>query len=321
MGVAIDLLTWQSNPNQYKFDWFLDLGSGVKSSLYSWNSGDGFFLCAPSAGGTSYNVQNSASDKWVYIGVGCDFSNRVFMTSARDINGAILNSNIYFAPTEGQSNSVASWDAMRGFFAAGFPSSVSIGNTNVQIQAIKISNIYRTNLFAASPSVAVASSTVFTPETIAPARASNRTVSRSMGYDKDNTITLNVTESYLELTNGSQPISFLMTNLPIGFYTLYIKGTVDALGRTSLPVVWRPCPISFRVWDASSNLLATGKMLYKQGLSPRTAQAFSFHLDHNTANVVAELSIDTNTIEYAQIMSVTLFDPISPQSHICNPHK
>ena len=305
----IGLLNWQSNPQQCSFDFTLDAGWGVKGKMYSWNSGNGFFLSAPHAGGNSYTVQASAADKWIYIGVGCDFSNRLFMTAAREVNGAILNSNINFLPTIGASNSAAAWAAMKSYFSAGMPGTVSIGSNLVQIQAIKISNVYKTGLFSFAPLLATSNSTNWVPSSIDAARTQTRTVTRSIGYPGyNNYVSQPVTESYIELTNGSAPIALRLTNLSIGLYTLYVWGTINEQGRANLPSVWRPCPMSFLAYDTSSNILASGKMLLKQSFSPRRMQAFSFHLDNPTASVTAIFSIPTNVLEYAQITWISLLD-------------
>jgi hypothetical protein len=309
----IGLLDWQSNPQQYSFDFTLDAGWGVFSRLHSWNTGNGSFLAQPYAGGNGYNVQTSAADKWVYIGVGCDFSNHFFCTAARELTGEILNSNIYFAPFPGsQTNSAASWLAMSGFFSQGMPGTVSLGSNLVQIQAVKISNVYRTNLFTIAPLMSTANATNWLPATIAPARTQTRIVTRNVGYPGYyNYVSQPVVESYLELTNGSAPISLQLTNLSVGLYSVYIWGTIDPQGRTNLPVVWRPCPMSFQAYDASSNLLASGKMLLKQSLVPRRMQGFSFHLDQPTASVTATFAIPANAMEYAQILSVNMFNQLA----------
>jgi hypothetical protein len=308
----IGLVDWQSNPQQYSFDLTLDPGWGVYSKIYSWNSGNGFFLSAPHAGGNSYSVQASAADKWVYVGAGCDFSNRLFMTAARELSGAILNSNINFLPAVGASNSAAAWLAMKGYFRAGMPGSVNLGSNLVQVQAIKISNVYKTNLFSFAPLLAAPNATNWVPSTVDAARTQTRTVTRTVGYSGyNNYVSQPVTEPYLELTNGSAPISLQLTNLSIGLYSLYVWGTIDPLGRTSLPIVWRPCPMSFFAYDASSNLLASGKMLLKQSFSPRRMQGFSFHLDKPTTSVTVTFGIPPNALEYAQITWISLFSQMA----------
>jgi hypothetical protein len=310
----IGLLHWESDPQQCLFYFNLDPGFGVESRLYSWNSGNGYFFSQPYAGGNGYTVQASAADEWVYIGVGCDFSNHFFMTAARSASGDILNSNINFASSAGTTNSAAAWAAMQGYFNAGMPGNITFGTNLVQVQAIKISNVYKTNLFSTAPLLPQASPTNWIPATLDSTRATNRIVTRTIGYPGyNNFISEPITESYIELTNGSAPVSIQLTNLSYGLYTFYVWGTIDAQGRTNLPVVWQRCPMRFMASTASTNLM-TAKMPLKQRLYPNRMQGYSFHLDiptNTTTNVAVTFSVDTNAMESAQILWINLFNQMA----------
>ena len=308
----IGLVDWANDTKQCSFDFTLDSSWGAYSKMYSWNSGSGFFLTTAHAGGNGYTIQSRALDKWIYVGVGCNFTNQLLLTFAREIGGAILSSNVQFLPSVGASNSVSAWTAMKGYFSAGMPASVNFGSTLAQVKAVRISNIYRTNVFTYAPAMPGSSSTNWLPSAIDAARAQTRVVTRNVGYPGyQNYIAMQVNEPYIELANGSAPISLQLTNLPIGLYTLYVSGTIDPQGRPSLPVVWRPCPMSFLAYDASSNVIGSGKLLLKQSLVPRLMQGFGFHLDTPSTNVTVRFSIPANAMESAQVMSISLFNQMA----------
>jgi hypothetical protein len=308
----IGLLDWQSNPQQCSFDFTLDPNSGVFSKMYSWNSGNGFFLSGPHAGGNTFTIQASAPDKWVYIGVGCDFGNQLYMTTAREVGGAILNSNINFIPTPGASNSAAAWSAMKGYFNAGLPASVSIGSNLIQIQAIKLSNVYRSNLFTITPLLATANANNWMPATIDPARTQTRAVSRQIGYPGfDNSLPMFVDEAYLPIQPGSAPFFIHLTNVAKGLYTFYLYGQVAPNGRTNLNQVWKPCFMNFAAMDAGGAVLAQGQMPLKQYLLPRRMQGFQFHLDSQTTNVTLTFSVPGTALETPWIQRICQFDDLA----------
>lgn len=308
----IGLLDWENDSVQCNFYFELD-GNGVSSRMYSWNSGNGSFVSGPHAGGNTYTVQASASDKWVYIGVGCDFSNRLYMTAAREVSGAILNSNINFVPTPGQSNSAAAWAAMQGYFSAGMPGSITLGSNLVQIQAIKISNVYKTNLFSIAALLPQANATNWIPATLDPTRATNQTVLRNVGYPGyNNYVSMLVNESYLPVAPGSPSFSIQLTNVPIGLYTYYLFGQIAPNGRTSLNQVWKPCMMNFMATDAGGTILGQGQMPIKEYLSPNNRQmGFQFHLDTQTTNVTLTFSVPTNSVETPWIYWISMFDDLA----------
>jgi hypothetical protein len=307
----IGLVDWENDTAECKFDFSLT-GFGVTSKLDSWNRANGF-MSMPFAGGNGFTIQTSASDKWVYIGVGCDFANHLHLTSAREVTGAILNSNVCFMPTSNnKTNTPAAWLAMEQSFSRGMPASLTLGNALVEIQAIKISNCYRSNLFNVTPLMPLAASNNWIPSALDAARTASQTVPRNVGYPAgyENYRPMPVTESYLELLPGSAPITITLTNQPVGLYSFMVYGQIAPGNRTNLKQVWNPCPMDFAASNGSHELLADGEMLLKQSFFPRRMQGFHVHVDVQT-NVVASFSIPARAMETVWIQQISLVDPLA----------
>jgi len=309
----IGLVDWVNNSVGCQFDFSLDPGFGVKSKIYSWNPGNGSFMEIPYAGGNGYSIQNSAADEWVYIALGCDFVNHLCLTSARNPAGAILNSNINFMPVpSSMTNSPAAWLAMQGYFSTGMPSTLTIGNSLVEIQAIKISNCYRSNIFNMTLVMPLASSNNWIPSTLDPTRTATQMVVRAVGFPQgyQNYIQMPVAETYLQLLPGSPPITITLTNQPLGLYSFMVYGQIAPSNRTSLNQVWNPCPLDFAAYGSSSNLLASGEMLLKQAFDPRRMQGFHVHVDVQDT-VTATFSLPARATETVWIQQISLVDQLA----------
>ncbi|HEY3862565.1 MAG TPA: hypothetical protein VGO59_11815 [Verrucomicrobiae bacterium] len=298
------LAHWENDALGCLFDFSLtEFGAAAK--LYSWNRPGGF-LAMPCAGGNGVTVQTSAPDRWVHVAVGCDFAHHLFMTSAREATGAILDSNMNFAPNPNtMTNTFPAWASIGELFAKGLPAELVFGSSPVEIKAVKISDCYRGNLFEVAPAMPAASVNNWLPAALDSARAFTRTVTRNVGYPigYGNYKPMPVAETFLELAPGSPPITITLTNQPIGLYSFMVYGQIALGNRASLNQVWNPCPMDFTAGADH------GEMLLKQAFHPRRMQGFHFHATA-PGNVTATFSLPARAMETVCLQQITLVDTL-----------
>lgn len=321
----LQLCGWNNTSPQFTFSLLLTEAFGPRARFYSANPLDGIYA-QPYAGGSRRSIQASAPDKWVYVTYGCDFAGQKAMVAARELNGDILNRDINFAstpwldtnflsgiPVDQQATELAKrWLSSGTNFSKGMPSTISLGNANVEIRAIRISRIFRDGIFEFAPDLPVSSPTNVLPANIDAARTLSRSVSRTVGYPGfGNYKTMVLDEPYLPLGPGDLVVSLQLPNLPVGLYSCYVYGQVDPLGRNSLDRVWKPCPMEFRAVDEGGTLLAQGTMLLKQSLQPHRLQGFHFHLDSQTTNVTVTFGLTSDAQETAWLQKITIVDQLA----------
>ena len=325
----IMLGSWEGDSSSFKFNFDLEAAWGVRSEMYCWDPADGF-KAIPYAGGQHYSIQASATDRSVYVAFGVDFANQNYMASAREVSGAILDSNIVFIstpnidtsflsgfPTNQQAAELARrWAATRTRFATTMPSTLILGNTNVIIKALRLSNRYRSEIFTATPMLPASNSVTWLPSQLDATRTTNRTVVRTVGYGLYNDISEPVNESFLVLSNGGAPVTLQLTNVPVGLYTYYVWGQIDPRGRANLNQVWKPCPMDFQAKDAGGTVLAHGRMMLKQAFTPRRMQGFHFHLDTQPTNVTLTFQLAPAAMETAWIQKIVMFDQLSNSPNV-----
>jgi hypothetical protein len=289
----------------------LNTGSGVGMTFYSYGSSSNWLNAEPAAGGNGYSIQSAATDKSVYLAFGCDFSNELYMVSAREVSGAILNSNTSFLPAANIFYGNTNGHGIQNIFVRSLPTTFMLGNSAVLIKSLRISNIYRSNLFTVTPSLPQSNSTNWLPTNLDPSRATNQTVSRTVGYAANQEISMLVTEPYLPVAPGSAPFSIQLTNVPIGLYTFYLYGQIAPNGRTNLNQVWKPCSMDFTATDAGGALLAEGRMPIKEYLVPQRMMGFQFHLDTQPTNVTLAFSVTPDSVETPWIEWISMVDDLA----------
>lgn len=318
------IANWGNSAQSFNYSLFLEKGFGVRQRLTWWNPTNNFFA-QPFAGGNGRSIQASAVDKWVFIAYGMDFTNQQCLTTARELSGDVLNQDVQFCPTpwldtgflagltpsQQTVESARRWQEVRKVFSANIPATLSLGNQLIETRYIRISNRFRSELFQVLPELPTSSATVWTPSSIDSARAQLQTNNLAVGYSGyANYVTQPVTESFLPLTVVNSSVTLQLTNLPVGLYSMYVYGSVDPAGRSSLPGIWQPCPLEFEARRTSDNsLLNRGKMLLKQSFKPRRMQGFHFHVTEQ-GNVSATFRLAPSAMEVPRIQKIVLVDQL-----------
>jgi len=328
-GVSQDLPlgTWEA-PGNWRANLQLSLGAGATFRLDAPRARGRQhpFHASAHAGGNGFSIQKSAANEWVYLAFGLDLRRQKVMVVARGLDGHILKKNANFTgkgglntdfvrslPEAQQAVALAQcWEEMRRTISEAAPAAITLGNSNVEIKRLRVSNRFRDEVFLLQPDFgrpdAVA---VFSPEQINAARSKTRTVTRRLGYPGyNNFVTPTIEEKFIPLAADSPPLEVALPELKRGLYSFYIYGTIAAQGRENLPRVWQPCPMEFTLRDKDGKKLTQGRMLLKQGLTPRRMQGFHFHI-LNDGDYIASFSVTPKAMETAEILYVQLVDQLA----------
>lgn len=318
----IDLGGWRGN--DYEVRMALSRGTGATLRVYSWER-ESPFLVQPDAGGNGYTVQGSAPGQWVYVAFGVDFARQRARAIVRDLDGHVLLKNMNFAgdahddrqmvgdlPPERQDAELARrWKAMADRFANQLPETFPVGGPNVELRQLRISRSYRADVLEVSPLFVSGNAQTWTPQTLDAQRSQTRTVERSVGYPGyRNERTVSTEETLLRLPPGSPPVTIKVQGLPIGLYSFYVYGRIDAGGRNQLERVWRPCPMEFAATGPDGKLVESGRLLLKQGLRPRRLQGFHLHADQPGDYTLA-FSVPPQAQETPLIQRIELRDQLA----------
>ncbi len=302
----------------------LDSGWGARTRAYTWAAGSSMNV-APYSGGNGRSIQASATDQWVYVAFGVDYTSQLARVIARNESGMLLNQDINFLGGSGVDTSFLSsypqnqqvaelarrWNVLLTNLSTNIPAMITLGSPSVKLRAIKISRAYRNDLLNIAPELPQSSSSVWIPSTLDSSRTLTSTETRTVGYPGyNNFVTMDVDEAKLVIAPGSAPISIQLNNLPVGVYSFMLYGTVASNGRQSLERVWKPTPMNFTARNAQGLALNRGRLLLKQGFKPRRMQGFHLQVDSPT-NVTAIFELPSEAQETIQIQKIVLIDQLA----------
>ena len=310
-NTSIPLQEWTNSVVSFRETVILDT-SGLDYRPYYY-SGTGFSpVMACAANGV--DLQTSGVDRWVYVAYGMDMVNQLGGSMLRETNGDLIAQNIQFIPTYVLNSGY--WTNALNKYGSALPGLINYGGTNtgLLIKSLKVSNIYRTNLFQVLPILPVAGTTNWVPAQYSGAVAATNSTTSTVGYNGfNNFVNQTVTNIYAPLYLGGTNISFTITNITRGLYSVYLYGQTAPNGRSALQRVWNPCPLDFSATDAGGTQWARGRLLSKQGFILRRLQGFHFHYDNAwpTNMTLSFQVVATNAMETNWVENITLFNELA----------
>lgn len=318
----IDLGGWRGKDYEVRFT--LSRGIGATLRVYSWDRA-AEFLVQPYAGGNGCTVQGNARGQCVYVVFGVDLAAQRAAAIVRDLDGNVLLKNMNFAggarsdsqmvadqpPEQRRAELARRWKAMAERFAGNLPETFPVGGPGVELQRLRISRCYRENVLEVAPLFAAPGVRTWTPQALDPRRSETKTVERSVGYPGyRNERTVTTDETLLRLAPGSPPVTLALPGLPVGLYSFYVYGAVDAKGRDQLERVWRPCPMEFTATGPDGERVESGRLLLKQDLRPRRMQGFHLHAD-KPGDYTLAFSVPPQALETPLIQRIELLDQLA----------
>ena len=278
------------------------------------------FNCGVACGGDSYTLAKDAPHRWVYLAMGLDVKGRRGAVILRDMDGHVVNRNVAFfrlaslleefaakLPEEQRAATVAQcWADMARSCAAPLPPAFTLGSAKLDLRALRISNRFRPEIVYTAHAFSRIEGVPRTARELDHARAVEGTFPRKVGYNDYQARVIPVAESYVPLAPGEK-ITLTLKDLPVGLYSLWIYGTVDAKGRKEIGRVWQPAPMEFEAADAAGKRVALGRLLLKQSFSPRFMQCFSFHADA-AGDYTATLRLAERSMESVRVQQVNVVD-------------
>lgn len=90
----------------------------------------------------------------------------------------------------------------------------------------------------------------------------------------------------IRLAADTDQIRIVLPDAPVGLYSFYLHGRIDAAGRERLEQVWKPCPVEFEAYNGAGHRVSWGRRLLKQALQSRRMQGFHLHVNEAGDHVV-----------------------------------